>query len=122
MGMQRRGDGRVHHVRPHVRQVPSCRQSGLRRSRPEAERSSRRAWAGRTAVRGKGGDTITSGLEGAWTNEPTKWEDGVISSNLFKYDWELTGEPAGAKQWTPRIPRPGHRADAHGPVEACRPG
>ena len=50
---------------------------------------------------GKGPDTITSGLEGAWTNEPTKWDNGFLD-NLYKYDWELTTSPAGAKQWTPK--------------------
>jgi catalase-peroxidase len=49
---------------------------------------------------GKGPDTLTSGLEGAWTNEPTKWDNGYLD-NLFKYDWELTTSPAGANQWTP---------------------
>ncbi len=50
---------------------------------------------------GKGAATITSGLEGAWTSEPTKWDNGFLD-NLFKYDWELTTSPAGAKQWTPK--------------------
>ena len=59
---------------------------------------------------GKGADTITSGLEGAWTNEPTKWDNGFLD-NLYKYDWELTTSPAGAKQWAPNESRgPGHRA------------
>jgi catalase-peroxidase len=49
---------------------------------------------------GKGADTITSGLEGAWTNEPTKWDNGYLD-NLYKYDYELTDSPAGAKQWKP---------------------
>jgi catalase-peroxidase len=49
---------------------------------------------------GRGDDTITSGLEGAWTNEPTKWDNGYLD-NLFKYEWELTTSPAGAHQWTP---------------------
>ena len=49
---------------------------------------------------GKGGDTITSGLEGAWTTEPTKWDNGFFD-NLFNYEWELTKSPAGASQWTP---------------------
>jgi catalase-peroxidase len=44
---------------------------------------------------GKGGDAITSGLEGAWTNEPTKWDNGFLD-NLYKYDWDLTKSPAGA--------------------------
>ena len=46
---------------------------------------------------GKGADTITSGLEGAWTKNPTKWDNGFLD-NLYKYDWELTTSPAGAKQ------------------------
>ncbi|HET8618632.1 MAG TPA: catalase/peroxidase HPI [Acidimicrobiales bacterium] len=49
---------------------------------------------------GKGADTLTSGLEGAWTNEPVKWDNGYLD-NLFKYDYELTTSPAGAHQWTP---------------------
>jgi len=70
---------------------------------------------------GKGADTVTSGLEGAWTNEPTKWDNGFLD-NLFKYDWELTTSPAGAKQW-----RPGDRAaddtvpDAHDPSKRHAP-
>jgi catalase-peroxidase len=47
---------------------------------------------------GKGGDTITSGLEVTWTTTPTKWSNNYFE-NLFKYDWELTTSPAGAKQW-----------------------
>ncbi len=50
---------------------------------------------------GVGGDAITSGLEGAWTNEPTRWDNGFFD-NLFGYDWELTTSPAGAKQWKPK--------------------
>jgi catalase-peroxidase len=50
---------------------------------------------------GKGVDTLTSGLEGAWTKEPAKWDNGFFE-NLFSYDWELTESPAGAKQWTPK--------------------
>jgi catalase-peroxidase len=52
---------------------------------------------------GKGDHTITSGLEGAWTNNPTKWDNGFLE-NLFNYEWELTTSPAGAKQWTPKNP------------------
>jgi len=48
---------------------------------------------------GSGADALTSGLEGAWTNEPTKWDNGFLD-NLFSYDWEMTTSPAGAKQWT----------------------
>jgi len=58
---------------------------------------------------GVGADAMTSGLEGAWTNEPTKWDNGFLE-NLFKYDWELTTSPAGAHQWTPK------NAEAEGTV------
>lgn len=50
---------------------------------------------------GVGKDAITSGLEGAWTSQPTKWDGGYFH-NLFKYDWELTTTPAGAKVWKPK--------------------
>ena len=59
---------------------------------------------------GKGVDATTSGLEGAWTNEPTKWDNGYLD-NLFNYDYELTRSPAGAQQWTPKNPR----GPRHGP-------
>jgi catalase-peroxidase len=50
---------------------------------------------------GKAKDTITSGLEGAWTPTPTWWDNTYLET-LFKYDWELTKSPAGAKQWRPK--------------------
>ncbi|WP_297704238.1 catalase/peroxidase HPI [uncultured Eudoraea sp.] len=50
---------------------------------------------------GKGTDTITSGLEGAWTDTPTKWSNKYFE-NLFGYEWELTKSPAGAHQWQPK--------------------
>ncbi|SHF66858.1 catalase-peroxidase [Fodinibius roseus] len=50
---------------------------------------------------GKGPDTITSGLEGAWTGNPVKWDMGFFE-NLFEYEWELTKSPAGKYQWTPK--------------------
>jgi catalase-peroxidase len=50
---------------------------------------------------GGGGDTITSGLEGAWTTNPVKWDNNYFD-NLFGYEWELTKSPAGASQWTPK--------------------
>ncbi|HVN68711.1 MAG TPA: catalase/peroxidase HPI [Candidatus Binatia bacterium] len=50
---------------------------------------------------GHGDDTITSGLEGIWTQTPTKWSNQFFN-NLFNYDWELTKSPAGAHQWTPK--------------------
>jgi catalase-peroxidase len=62
---------------------------------------------------GKAGDAITSGLEGAWTNNPTQWDNGFLE-NLFKYEWELTKSPAGAHQWTPKNPEAkGTVPDAH---------
>ena len=62
---------------------------------------------------GKGPHTITSGLEGAWTNNPTKWDNGFLE-NLFQYEWQLTESPAGAKQWTPKNPEAqGTVPDAH---------
>ena len=50
---------------------------------------------------GKGDDTITSGLEGAWTATPTAWSNGYFD-HLLGYEWELTKSPAGAWQWTPK--------------------
>jgi len=50
---------------------------------------------------GTGADAWTSGLEGAWTNNPTKWDNNFFD-NLFGYEWELTKSPAGAHQWTPK--------------------
>lgn len=50
---------------------------------------------------GKGADTITSGLEGAWTEKPLTWDMGFFE-NLFEYEWELTKSPAGKYQWTPK--------------------
>jgi catalase-peroxidase len=70
---------------------------------------------------GKGGDTITSGLEGAWTNEPTKWDNGFLD-NLYKYDWDLTKSPAGAWQWVPTNPEAqGTVPDAHDPLKRHAP-
>ena len=70
---------------------------------------------------GTGADTMTSGLEGAWTSAPTRWDDGFLD-NLFGYDWELTTSPAGAKQWTPRNPEAqGTVPDAHDPSKRHAP-
>jgi catalase-peroxidase len=64
---------------------------------------------------GKGSDAVTSGLEGAWTNDPVKWDNGYLD-NLFRYEWELTTSPAGAQQWTPTDPAAqGTVPDAHDP-------
>jgi catalase-peroxidase len=70
---------------------------------------------------GNGADTLTSGLEGAWTSEPTKWDNGFLD-NLFNYDWELTTSPAGAKQWTPKnADAQGTVPDAHDPSKRHAP-
>jgi catalase-peroxidase len=70
---------------------------------------------------GKGADTITSGLDGAWTNEPTKWDNGFLD-NLYKYDWKLTKSPAGAKQYAPTNPEAqGTVPDAHDPSKRHAP-
>jgi len=70
---------------------------------------------------GKGADSLTSGLEGAWTNEPTKWDNGYLD-NLFRYEWELTTSPAGANQWTPKEPSAqGTVPDAHDPSKRHAP-
>lgn len=53
-----------------------------------------------TTTRGVGRDTVTSGIEGAWTTNPTQWDNGYFYL-LFNYDWELTKSPAGAWQWEP---------------------
>ena len=50
---------------------------------------------------GNAGDTITSGLDGAWTTTPVQWDNNYFD-NLFGYEWELVKSPAGAKQWTPK--------------------
>jgi catalase-peroxidase len=54
-----------------------------------------------TYGKGNAGDTITSGLEGAWTTAPTKWDNNYFE-NLYAFEWELTKSPAGAHQWTPK--------------------
>lgn len=64
---------------------------------------------------GKGGDTITSGLEVTWTSTPTKWSNNFFW-NLFGYDWELTKSPAGAHQWVPK-----HGAGANSVPDAHDP-
>ena len=50
---------------------------------------------------GKGGDSVTSGLEGAWTTDPAKWDNNFLE-NLHGYEWEQVSSPAGAAQWTPK--------------------
>ncbi|MFB6561761.1 MULTISPECIES: catalase/peroxidase HPI [unclassified Streptomyces] len=70
---------------------------------------------------GSGADALTSGLEGAWTTEPTTWDNGYLD-NLFRYEWELTTSPAGAQQWTPKDPAAqGTVPDAHDPSKRHAP-
>ena len=70
---------------------------------------------------GKGPDTVTSGLEGAWTPTPTTFDNSFLET-LFKYEWELTTSPAGAKQWTPTDPSAqGTVPDAHDPSKRHAP-
>jgi len=70
---------------------------------------------------GKGGDAITSGLEGAWTSEPAKWDNGFFD-NLFNYEWELVKGSGGAWQWTPKDPSAqGTVPDAHDPEKKHAP-
>ncbi len=70
---------------------------------------------------GKGGDTITSGLEGAWTATPTKWSNEYLD-NLFGYDWDLVKSPGGAWQWVPTDPAASKLVpDAHDPAKTHPP-
>ncbi|MEU5805887.1 catalase/peroxidase HPI [Streptomyces sp. NPDC047718] len=70
---------------------------------------------------GSGSDTLTSGLEGAWTTAPTRWDNGYLD-NLFRYEWELTQSPAGAHQWKPKDPEAQDIVpDAHDPAKRHAP-
>jgi catalase-peroxidase len=74
-----------------------------------------------SAGNGNGANTLTSGLEGAWTKRPTTWDNGFLE-NLFEYDWELTESPAGAKQWRPtNADAQGTVPDAHDPSKRHAP-
>jgi len=70
---------------------------------------------------GNAGDTISSGLEGAWTTAPAQWDNNFFD-NLFDYEWELTKSPAGAQQWTPKeSSAQGTVPDAHDPSKSHAP-
>ncbi len=70
---------------------------------------------------GKGGDTISSGLEGAWKPNPTKWDLGYLNI-MFKYEWELVKSPAGANQWLAKDVAPEDMVvNAHNPSKKHRP-
>ncbi len=73
---------------------------------------------------GRGVDTITSGLEGAWTTNPTRWDNNYFE-NLFNFEWELVRSPAGAQQWAPKdgaladaVPDAHDKARRHAPMMA----
>jgi catalase-peroxidase len=84
-----------------------------------------------TCGKGNAEDTVTSGLEGAWTVTPTKWSMNYLQ-NLFAFEWVQTKSPGGATQWIPENPDaanmvpdahiPGARHADHGPVAEVRPG
>ncbi len=70
---------------------------------------------------GNAGDTITSGLEGAWTTEPTQWDNNYFD-NLFNYEWEQVKSPGGATQWAPSDPSAAATVpDAHDPSKQHAP-
>ncbi|MFC2025460.1 peroxidase family protein, partial [Chloroflexota bacterium] len=70
---------------------------------------------------GKGGDAISSGLEGAWTPTPIKWDNSYLDT-LFRYDWNLVKSPAGAHQWVPTDPAAADTVpDAHDPSKRHAP-
>jgi len=70
---------------------------------------------------GKGSDAITSGIEGAWTNNPVRWDNGYFD-NLLTYDWEVVTGPGGAKQWAPKnADAAGTVPDAHDPTKRHAP-
>jgi len=70
---------------------------------------------------GKGIDTITSGIEGAWTPTPIRWDNSYLDT-LFNYDWDLSKSPAGAWQWIPTDPEAGKTVpDAHDPSKTHAP-
>ena len=80
--------------RSYLRKDPTARVTPSSSADLRPPPSSSRGWAGKSAYKsGKGGDTITSGLEVTWTTTPTKWSNNFFW-NLFGYEWELTKNPA----------------------------
>ncbi len=122
-GHERRGDRGPDRGRPHFRQAHGAA-NAAEYCGPEPEAGSLEeqgfGWTNRFRS-GKGPDTITSGLEGAWTSNPVKWDNGYFE-NLFSYEWELTKSPAGAFQWTPKDDSAqGTVPDAHDPSKRHAP-
>jgi catalase-peroxidase len=104
--------GKTHGAGPESHVGPDCEAAGL-----EEQGFGWRSTFGT----GKGGDTITSGLEVTWTTTPTKWSNDYFK-NLFSYEWELTKSPAGAHQWRPKGGAgAGTIPDAHDPAKRHAP-
>jgi catalase-peroxidase len=104
--------GKTHGAGPESHVGPDCEAAGI-----EEQGFGWRSTFGT----GKGGDTITSGLEVTWTTTPTKWSNDYFK-NLFSYDWELTKSPAGAHQWRPKGGAgAGTIPDAHDPAKRHAP-
>ncbi len=104
--------GKTHGAGPESHVGPDCEAAGI-----EEQGLGWRSTFGT----GKGGDTITSGLEVTWTTTPTKWSNDYFK-NLFSYDWELTKSPAGAHQWRPKGGAgAGTIPDAHDPAKRHAP-
>jgi len=91
-------------------------------SEPEAAGIEEQGLGWKSSFRsGKGGDTISSGIEGAWKPNPTKWDMGYLKV-LFKYEWELAKSPAGAHQWLAKdVAEEDMVIDAHDPSKKHRP-
>ena len=104
--------GKTHGAGPESHVGPDCEAAGI-----EEQGFGWRSTFGT----GKGGDTITSGLEVTWTTTPTKWSNDYFK-NLFSYEWELTKSPAGAHQWRPKGGAgAGTIPDAHDPAKRHAP-
>src|SRR5215510_12156781 len=104
--------GKTHGAGPESHLGPDCEAAGL-----EEQGFGWRSTFGT----GKGGDTITSGLEVTWTTTPTRWSNDYFK-NLFSYEWELTKSPAGAHQWRPKGGAgAGTVPDAHDPAKRHAP-
>ena len=123
-GDERRGDRRADCRRTYVRQDARRRRSraSTSASRPPARGIEEQNLGWRNSFGSGNGDaTITSGLEGAWTQTPTRWSN-LYFDNLFNYEWELTKSPAGAYQWKPKDGAgAGTVPDAHDPSKKHAP-
>jgi catalase-peroxidase len=121
-GHERRGDRGPDRRRPHLRQGPRRGRPAAVGPEPEGApiEAQGLGWINSLGS-GKGGDTITSGIEGAWKPNPTTWDNGYFDT-LFGYEWELTKSPAGAHQWVAKNVKPEHMIpDAHDPNKKHAP-